>query len=333
MIKKRTLILVAIIFILTGYFTAKNHNQNTSRMNQIQFYNSNIEPTDRITLVSSKNIYTLTSKKISQITNNTNLMEPISIGNNFAAIDKQTNYSSLVEYDSSGNRIKTLFDGNADKIDNMLWISDPAVNANGDKIAYVSDQNRISTGIPDNALFILNLLTNKTSTIALPDHYSGGIAHPVWDMANPNVLLYDYYQYTPITLEPYSTIMEYDRRTAYSFPLTTSKQNVFQSALSPDGKDILFLLRNGNGLDVSMYVGNFTSNGIRNEVKLTSGDFAYPVFSNTLGYIYYLSAQGNEEYNLFKAKIVKNKLTDITPITTNANLQGNSSYEIDPTEN
>ncbi len=328
MIKKRTFILVAIVFLLLGYFTASQHTQKKAQSSPIQFYNSQLEPTDNIILTSSGNIYSLSAKNASQITKNTNLIEPITIGNNFAGVYKQTNYSSLIEYDSSGKEIKTLFDGNAQKIDNMLWITDPAIDPTQTQIAFVSDQNRLITGLPDNALFLLNLSSGKTSTIALPDHYSGGIAHPVWDMADPTVLLYDYYQYTPNTLEPYSTIMEYDTNTNNSFPLTSSSQNVFQSSLSPDGKHIMYLQRNSNGLDVSLYLADFSNNGITNPVKLASGDYAYPEFSYTLGYIYYLSADANDGYNLFKSKVVKNKLTDVTPLTTGSNLQGNSSYEI-----
>ncbi len=330
MIKKRTLILLAIVFLLVGYFQAANHSKKNTVQNTVQFANTEIEPNDKITLSNLGDIYELTSKNITQITTNTSLIEPITMDKNIAAVYKQNNYSSLIEYDSSGKMIKTLFDGNANKIDNMLWVSDPAIDSTKTKIAYVSDQNRISTNIPDNALFILDLNKNKTTLVASPDHYSGGIAHPVWDPIDQTILLYDYYQYTSSTLEPYSTIMEYDFQTDNSFPLTTDKQNVLQEALSPDGKKILYLQRNSNGLDVSLYYADFSAdNGISNTVKLTSGDYAYPEFSNTLDYIYYLSADANQGYNLFKAKIVNNKLTAITPITTGDSLQGNSSYWID----
>ncbi len=329
MIKKRTLLAFTIIPFIIGYFFAQSR-ENTVINTPLQpdFYNSNIQPNDKITLASGGNIYSLTENGVNQVTKNQNIIEPVPLGNNYVAIDKETNFSKMIEFDGKGNVINTLFNGDTGNIDTMNWATDPAVNNGQNKIAFVSDKDRLLIGAPDNALYVYDLSSAKSTNIAKPDPYSGGLAHPVWDPADSNILFYDYYQYDPKTLEPYSTVMEYDKQTGEIFPLTTDKQNAFQSSISSDGKKVLFIIRNNNAFNVSLYIADFGNNGLSNEHLLATGDFAYPQFSNSDGYIYYLMATGNTGYNLMKAQIVNNKLSGIVQITSGSNLLGNSSFTV-----
>ncbi len=325
--KKRVLILFSIIPFIVGfsvaYFQGKPKNQTAV------FDTSNIQPTDTIILSNNGNIYKLNQNRASQITHNQNLIEPIALGNAIAAIKKTTNYSSLLLFDQSGNKIKTLFNGNSNNIDTMSWITDPAVNSTQDRIAYVSDKDKVFTNVPDNALYVLNLSTGKSTNIAKPDPYSGGIAHPIFDPSDKNIILYDYYQYDPKTLMPYSAIKQFDNASGLITTLTYENRNAYQASFSPDGKKILFLERNGDSNNVALCIADFNNNsGLSNIKTLAIGDFAYPEFSNTKWHIYFLQAQGNKGYNLLTGTVYKNGLNNIRTIVSGNTLLGNSSYSV-----
>src|SRR5579872_6745660 len=200
MIKKRTLFLFAIAPLILGFmlanFQAKPKTQNVP----LSFATGNILPNDQITLSVSGNIYKLNNSGSKQEILGQNLIEPVNINGSVVAVSKTTNNSSLIMFSENGEKLKTLFNGNSQSIDDMSWATDPASSPTRDRIAYVSDKDKGQTLVPDNALYVLNLATGKSTHIAKPYPYSGGIAHPTFDPQNPNILLYDYYQYDPDTL-------------------------------------------------------------------------------------------------------------------------------------
>lgn len=326
--KKRTLVVFTLLPFIIGFLIARSNSSNNSNGNNLSFQTGNISANDTLTISVSGNIYAISNGSNNQITQNQNLIEPAPVNSNYIAIMKTTNYSDLLEFDKNGQQIKTLFNGNASIINNMSWITDPAVNQDQNKVAYVSDKNKKQLNAPDNALFVLDLTNGQSKMVEKPDPYSGGLAHPVWNPANSNILLYDYYQYDPKTLEPYSTIMEYNSDTNTTLPLTTDKQNAYQAAFSKNGSRLLFLVRNKNTLDVSLYIADFANDSLSNEHLLKTGDLAYPMFSNTEETIYYLETTGNTNYNLYSAKLNSNKLTNIQPVIEGNQLKATSSFTV-----
>jgi len=324
--KKRTIIICAILPFLAGFIISSGHGRSISQ--ETMFHINNILPTDKILLSNNGDIYQLTSGNNKQITHNQNLIEPVSVKDNIAAIEKKTNYSSMILYNQSGDKVKTFFNGNSASIDAMSWATDPAVAPGGDRIAYVSDKDKDQTQVPDNALYLLNLSDGKSANIANPAGFSGGIAHPVFNPANSNILLYDYYQYDPETYLPYSSIEEYNKETGVITTLTFENKNAYQETFSPDGKQLIFLGRNNDANTATLYLADFASNSLSNMRALATGDLAYPTFSNTQNHIYYLKANVNSGYDLYTSTIEKNKLTNMLNITTGSQLSGNSSYSV-----
>ncbi|HEV2339414.1 MAG TPA: hypothetical protein VGT05_01455 [Patescibacteria group bacterium] len=325
--KKRVLLLFSILPLIIGYLFASFHAvlvTNTAPAFNLQ----NIAPGDMVTISNGGDIYQLTTTNSKQIIHGQNLIEPVMAGGNIIAVAKTINYASLLLYDQSGNKIKTLFNGNTGTVDTMHWVTDPAVNPAQDRIAYVSDKDRQQTNVPDNALYVLNLSDGTSTNIANPDPYSGGIAHPVFNPVNGNVLLYDYYQYDSKTLAPYSTIEEYSKDTGFTTTLTFENKNAYQESFSPDGKTLLFLGRNSDMNTVTLYRADFTDTGLMNVQTLASGDFAFPVFSNMKNRIYFLQSEENKGYNLMEATMQKGKLNNIGPVISGYQLAGNSSFMV-----
>jgi len=324
--KKRTILLFSIVPLIFGFLLARVSSTHSSQ--NASFSINNVQSSDTITLSSKGDVYKITKENVFQVTHNQNLIEPELVGDTFIAVSKNTNYSSLITYDASGHKIKTLFNGNASSIDTMSWITDPAIDPKGNKIAYVSDKDKKQTNVPDNALYVLNLNDGKSTNIANPDPYSGGLSHPIWNPIDPNILLFDYYQYDPDSFSPYSTIEIYNKQTGLTSPLTFEKLNAYQEAISPDGKQILLLSRNSTQNTVTLYIADMTANGLNNTHSLITGDLAYPAFSNTKNQIYYLYSEGNKGYNLATARIENNKLNHVLPIVNGFQLLGNSSFSV-----
>lgn len=330
MIRKRVLLLVTIVPLILGYYIASHQSNSNTLQNSgtLSFDNMNVVGHDVITLSAQGNIYQLNQSTTKQITRDQTVIEPAPLNNGFIGIVKTTNYAQLLNFDQNGNLLQPFFNGNTGNINTMSWISDPAVNQANNKIAFVSDKDKQATGVPDNALYVLSLQTNTTELVAKPDPYSGGLTHPTWDPANAQLLFYDYYQYDPKSLNPYSTIEEFDPTIGYPQAVTTNTENAFQENISPNGKKIIFLLRTADTLQVSITIADLTENGLTHVTSLATGDFAYPEFSLTNNHIYFMEATGNSGYNLYTASILKNKLTNILPIAEGAQLLGNSSYTV-----
>ena len=324
--KLRVILLVSVLSFLMGYFVM--HLSLSSADSAVSFNNGNIPPTDTIVLTSRGNIYKLDQNNTEQITHGQNLTEPAAIEGGFVAIEKATNYSSLVMFDKLGKKIRTLFNGDTGNLDTMNWAGDPNVSPDDQKIAYVSDKDRLETDVPDNALYILNLADGKSTNVAEPDPYSGGLAHPVFNPTDGNIVLYDYYQYDPATQAPYSTIEKFDKRTGLVTTLTFKNKNAYQSAFSPDGKKLVFLGRNDTLNNVTLYLADFTDKGLANIQALAVGDFAYPAFSLSSGHIYYLEARKNSGYNLLTAEVANGQLLDVKTVVGGYQLQGNSSFSL-----
>lgn len=324
--KKRLIIIYSVISFLLGLTVAFHQGKQINK--ETTFYINNVPYKDRILLSSKGDLYQLTSKNVKQITRNQNLIEPVFADNNIVAVEKTTNYSSLVMYNLAGEKIRNLLNGKSGNIDSMSWFSDPSINPTGNVIAYVSDKDKRQTQVPDNALYVLNISDGKSTNIASPAAFSGGITHPIFNPVNGKILLYDYYQYDPGTSLPYSTIEQYNKDTGLIRTLTFENKNAYQESFSPDGKQLLFLGRNNDIRTVTLYVADFTSDGLKNIFALTSGDLAYPTFSNINNHIYYLQASGNSGYDLFTATIDKSKLKNIHNITSGSQLLGTSSFSV-----
>lgn len=325
--KARVIIIFALLPLIAGYFVASTHAHKTTSSTNINFSLKNVLLTDKITLTEKGNIISLTQKnEITVPTKHAQLIEVNPLGNNFIGVDKQTNYASLEEFSTDGSLTNTLENGNTGNIDTMDWFTDPAVNPDGTQIAFVSDKDKDQTNVLDNALFVENLSSSTIKKIASPDPHSGGIAHPTWNPANPNILTYDYYQYDD-NYNPYSIINEYDLQSQTVTPLTTQKQNAYQGSFSSDGKQFIFLERNNN-ITTVMYVANVTADGLSNIHSVASGDFAYPEFSLTPNHIYYLQATGNSGYDLYTATLQNGTLSGATAISTDGQLLGNSGFVV-----
>jgi hypothetical protein len=326
--KIRAFIIFALLPLLGGYAYASHlHMQKSHPNSSLGFNTDAILPTDRITFAEKGSIISLTQTGASAIpTGHAQLIEGSPIGGNFVGVDKQTNYSSLDEFSPSGSLINTLLNGNTGDIDTMDWFTDPAVSPNMQELALVSDKNKDVTNVYDNALFIEKLSNSHLQKIADPIPGSGGIAHPVWDPANADILTYDYYEYDQ-NYNPYSVIDEYNLSTQATSLLTTRQQNAYQGSFSPDGKYFIFLERNNN-ITAVMYLANVTANGLSGAHSIASGDFAYPEFSRTANHIYYLAAQDNSDYDLYTAELKNGVLTAITPISTDEQLLGNSGFTV-----
>lgn len=323
--KIRTILFFSIIPFVFG-FTMMRFSRSTKI--SVNFETSNVMPTDIILLSSRGNIFKLDKNGYEEIISGHNLIEPIVVGNSVAAIYKTTNFSSLIMYDPSVNKTKTLFNGDTGNLDTMSWITDPATSPDGKRIAYVSDKDRQMTGVPDNALYVLNLADGKSTNIAQPDPYSGGLAHPIFNPQDSNIVLYDYYQYNPETSVPYSTIEEFNKKTGRVRTLTFEGKNAYQASFSPDGKKLLFLGRLEDKNLVTLYLADYDDNGLSNFKALAVGDFAHPVFSFTDNKMYFLKAQKNNGYNLMTATIQDDKLIDIKTIVSGNELLGNSSFNV-----
>lgn len=325
--KKRVIVLFSVVPFLLGFAFAYLHHHSLIKANTT-FSTNAIEKTDKIVLSSQGNIYTLTQDGAIQITQGQQITEPIAFGDTFLAVGKKTNYSSLLEFSAKSAQAKTVLGGNSSKIDTMSWFTDPAYSPNSNLLAFVSDKDKALTNIPDNALFIHNTHNGKTTMLVKPYPYSGGVANPVWDPANSDILLYTYYEYDPKTLNPYSVIEEYNFTTGETTDLTTEKENALQAAFSPDGTHLLFIGRNADGYTVNMYLTDFSDGQVDNTQNIASGDYAYPKFSFTNGYIYFLQAQGDAGYNLMTAQVKQNTLTNIREVTSGDQLLGNSSFDV-----
>src|SRR6185437_7881355 len=276
--KKIPAIIIFIILpLIAGYITAVAHSQKAPAPANLEFTTNTIPTTDRITLTEKGAIISLTNTSVTKIpTSNPALIEAVPLDNNYIGVDKQINYANLYEFSVSGSLVKTLQDGNTKNIDTMDWFTDPAVNANQNEIAFVSDKDKDRTNILDNALYIENLENGSSEKISDPDPHSGGIAHPVWNPVGPNKLIFDYYQYDE-NYNPYSIIDEYDLQTQTTNPLTTQDQNAYQGSFSPDGKQFIFLERD-NDITTRMYIADITGHELSHIQNIASGDFAYPAF-------------------------------------------------------
>lgn len=324
MIKKRSIILFALLPLMAGYVFASNQSPNREKGIFSAFNNEYVDKHDTITVANAGNIYLLTHNYITQVTQNQNLIEPIPIQGSFLAVDKELNFASLNLYDEHGHLIKPLQNGNSGNIDTMTWSMDPT--AENGKIAFVSDKNKIVSGITDNALFVQQLNTGELTQIAKPSPHSGGISHPVWSPVNNDIVFFDYYTYDTETIEPYSIIMQYNMKSKVTIPLTTEKLNAYQCAFTVDANRIIFLGRNSDL--ATMYTADYADGTLKNIRKLASGDFAYPQFSNNPNKIYFLQANGNSGYNLYTATIKQDKLSDIRSLTKGSTLLGNSSFNV-----
>ena len=261
-----------------------------------------IVPGDRLLLTKDGNIFSLGRSTTTQITHEEHVSEAVATSSGYFAVAKKTNYSSLLFYNKSGSLVQTFLDGNAPRIDRMVWVTEPVVSPDEKKIAFVSDRNRFQTGNSDNALFVQDIVKGIPQLIVKPIPYSGGIANPVWD-PQMRFLLYTSYTYDELTLEPYSVVQLYDFKTRSAIDLTTKEQNAFQATLSPDAQKILFLSRDKDKNSVTLFLADFLDQKIMNAKALATGDIAYPRFSNAQNHIYYLQASENSDYTLMTANV------------------------------
>ncbi len=330
--KKRLLLIYSIIPLFLGYFVAANLTKNSQHTSSeaTSFVQRNIIANDKLMLSINGSIFSVSQKNETKLISSQNEIDPVFINGSIITVLRNTNYSSIQKFESNGVYQNTLLSGDADSIDSMDWFTDPSVNRTNSRIAYVSDKDKSQTGIPDNALYVLNPSTGKSTQIENPYPYSGGIANPTWnpDKNNSNDILYDYYEYDPNTLQPYSVLHLYSNQTGLVTTLTTEKQNAFQASFSPDGKQIVFLGRNDDSTLVNLYLANYSNGQLQNARIISKGDFAYPTFSSNPSFIYMLESTGNQSYDLYSSQIKGNSLINLNQITQNAMLDGNSFFDV-----
>lgn len=327
MIKKRSIIFFAFVPLLAGYIFGVIETEKPVVKPSVSFSTTGVQQADVLTISDQGDIFTLSHGKQTQITQGQRVIQPAFLGRSFVAINKQQNYSELLQFSFGGIKTKTLLSGKTESIDSMSYISDPAVSPTFQDIAFVSDMDRVKTTISDTALYILNVSSGKIKKVADPLPHSGGITHPMWNPINPRVLVYDYYQYDE-NYAPYSLIMQYDMDSNKTISLTTKAQNAYQGAFSPDGKHFMFLSRSEDNTEVMINISEVTADGLSNVRSFARGDFAYPMFSQVQGYIYYLRAYGNHGYNLYTSFIKNNQLTNISQISTGEQLFAHSGLSV-----
>lgn len=286
-----------------------------------------VPSTDMVTFSSAGDIYRLTSSTSTQLTKGQNLIDPVWTGTDFAAVNKNVNYSSILLYSDRGALVKKLLNGNSGYSGYDKWATDLAISPDGNQLAFVSDKDQYSIGIPDNALFVENLTNLSVKRVTMPEAFTGGLATPVFDPADQNLLICSSYHYDN-QQNPYSTLNLVNLTTGHSIPITNQSQSAYQPDISPDGTRIVFLGRFDSSPVVHLFVGTFTAAGITNLVDLYQGQLAYPRFSFDGKSVYFLEGQKNKGFDLKLAQLSNNKLTNITAITSGETFDGTSSFEV-----
>jgi Tol biopolymer transport system component len=327
---KRALIITSVtaLPLAVGFiFSSYRSNASVPTTGKISENHSQISPSDTITISSQGAILTLDSKGTSKITAGPGLINPVWANGSLIAELKSTNYSSIELFSQNGSLQKKLVDGSNRILDNNKWAAEPAVSQDGTLMAYVSDKNRFTTGVPDNELFLESLTTGKTRLIASPNAYTGGITNPRFNPTNSSQIAYSFYQYDSSN-NPLSTIMLSDTTTGKAQILTTEKQNAYQQDFSFDGRKMAFLGRSNDLPEVTLYIADFNGSSLTNIKSIYTGDIAYPRFSFDGKSIYFLQAIKNTGYNLYKAEIGTDTVKNITQITSGQALNGDSSFEV-----
>lgn len=327
---KKLLIVVALSilpFALGFALSSWRSGAQAATVGKISENHSAVSSTDRLTISSSGDIINLDSSGYAKVVAGQSLIDPVWSSSSLIAVAKSTNFSQINLYDSTGSLNKKLFDGSSKNIDFNKFATDPATSSDGTMLAYVSDKNHLTTGVPDNALFVENLATARTQLLVTPFAYTGGISTPRFDPANPLLITFTSYQYDS-SQNPVSFIMLTNSQTKKTSTLTTATQNAYQQDFSPDGTKIIFLSRHDVLPQVTLTIADFDGTAISNAHDLYTGQIAYPRFSFDGKSIYFLQSVKNSGFDLFEGVLSNASLKNIDHVTSGSALNGDSSYEV-----
>ncbi len=318
---------------LTSKYVATHHFSSTPAAKVVHVW-----PSDQLTISTSFGIDQLTPSGEKTLITAPNLLSPVASSGGIIAISRSQNYAAMAQFDAAGNLVKTLLDGDHQNFDKMIWVGDPELSPDQKSVVFVSDKDRYNTGLSDNAVYSLDLSSGNFTLLAKPTYLTGGLANPIFvpaqattsAQANSPQLLVTSYQNDHTTFLPYSILQLVDLKTHATTDLTSENQNAFQPSFSADGKQLLFLSRDGEGAQVKLQLADFVENQLTNIRTLATGQFAYPKFSFTNGQIYYLAADKNSPFHLFTASISADSLELVNQqqVTTKEALPADSSYQV-----
>ncbi|MHB8443195.1 MAG: TolB family protein [Patescibacteria group bacterium] len=303
-IKYIFLILVVVIFVylVIRYFSLLSailnpkslQSYNTKTVNLTNAYNLK----GRLYFVKNNNLWEITGKKVKQVTY-TNDVSDIAISKNgqkVAYIHFHTNFSNLYQMNINGTGITRVVNWRDPNINNELWSATPTYSPNGQYIAYLTNLEKIFTGVDIAGMGIFQISANKTyqspdqqisgpnyygeTDLVNPNPFTGGDAGVTWP--NSNFILYTSYIYWTANLaQPDSQIMLYDFQTGQSYPVTPLKSEAMQPRLSPNGKYLAFLERKGNN-NANLYTMQFNLQNILTHTETSS----FTTYKKTLQTVY-----------------------------------------------
>lgn len=327
---KWLVLIIGLLAFSAGYgYSVVRGNAPAVHATQITKVATNHMPSgDALLLANKGDIFKVENDALTQITQGQHFSSPVLFSQKIVAVENGDNYSSLDLLDDAGTKVKTLLQGKGKNIDANHWAGDPAIDSSSSKLAYVSDKNRDTTGVPDNALFIEDLTTGVAKLAASPDPHTGGLANPAFDPADPTQIAYTSYAYDDSS-KPYSVVKLLDLMTKKAVDLTTHDQNAYQLSFSPDGTHVVFISRSSDLLSSSLMTADFADGELTNVQTLGTGDYAFPRFSNDNQHIYFLQAKSNTGYDLYIGQAVNGKLSHVDALTNSSALDS-EAFEVVP---
>ncbi len=295
------LVLAIFVYLVIRYFSLLSailnpkalQSYNTKTVNLTNSYNLK----GNLYFVKNNNLWDITGKKAIQITH-TNDISDIAISKNgkkVAYVHFHTNFSNLYQMNINGTNVTRIVNWRDPNINNELWSATPTYSPNGQYIAYLTNLEKIFTGVHVAGMGIFQISANQTylssdqalgpnyygeTDLVNPNPYTGGDAGVTWP--NPNFILYTSYIYWTANLaQPDSQIMLYDFATGQSYPVTPLKSEAMQPRLSPNGKYLAFLERKGNN-NANLYTMKFNLQNILTHTETSS----FNTYKKTLQTVY-----------------------------------------------
>ncbi len=295
------LILAIFVYLVIRYFSVLSAILNPKAL---QSYNSKtVNLTNEYNLkgvlyfVKNNNLWEITGNKVKQVTY-TNDVSDIAISKNgqkVAYIHFHTNFSNLYQMNINGTGVTRIVNWRDSNINNELWSATPTYSPNSQYIAYLTNLEKIFTGVPVAGMGIFQISASQTylstnqalgpnyygeTDLVNPNPFTGGDAGVTWP--NPNFILYTSYIYWTSNLaQPDSQIMLYDFQTGQSYPVTPLKSEAMQPRLSPNGKYLAFLERKGPN-NANLYTMQFNLQNILTHTETSS----FNTYKKTLQTVY-----------------------------------------------